>query len=306
MAILLKCSSRAHTLRLNPKRFWKTTLCPQCKVAVDPSRLRRAVKLPSLLIDKDFEVFPPFIKRTVIPILGLIALVVGVSLTIINWRKTVSPNSTIDSAILATSSKSQEPSPANVSTSGTDPSKNANTPQAGSPGNPPAPPVPVNTSTSFVRSDSNSLEVSLPSPTPVPQTVRYPTGTNLIRPSKEGGRAWLRISNGTNSDAIAKLVDNATNQTCRLVYIQAGAVTTISSIGSGHYTLKFSLGSGYIEESGKFLDSQSFSKFDETLDSTVSRAGNKLEWMNHEVTLNPVPGGTARTSSISATDFEDH
>ena len=121
-----------------------------------------------------------------------------------------------------------------------------------------------------------------------------------------GGHGSLRISNGTSSDAIAKLVDTSTNKTCRLVYIQASTVGTISSIGSGNYTLKFSLGSEYAKDSGKFLYSQSFSKFDEILDFSVSRTNDGIRWMDYEVTLNPVVGGTARTSSISAADFEDH
>src|SRR5687767_14550947 len=44
MSVLLKCSSKRHTIRLDPARFWKKTICPKCKVAVDPLRVRRFIK----------------------------------------------------------------------------------------------------------------------------------------------------------------------------------------------------------------------------------------------------------------------
>jgi len=69
--------------------------------------------------------------------------------------------------------------------------------------------------------------------------------------------------------------------------------------------LKFSLGSGYDSNSGKFLYSQSFSKFDDILDFQELRTRGGIEWKEYEVTLNPVAYGNAQTSSISAADFED-
>jgi len=44
MSVLLKCPSRQHTVRLDPSRVWRKAICPTCKVPVDPTRLRRALK----------------------------------------------------------------------------------------------------------------------------------------------------------------------------------------------------------------------------------------------------------------------
>ena len=115
----------------------------------------------------------------------------------------------------------------------------------------------------------------------------------------------MRISNGTSSDAIAKLVDSATNKTRRLVYIQAFSDGTISGIEAGDYILKFSLGTGYEKNGGRFLYSQSFSKFDDVLDFQEYKTDDGIRWKEFEVTLNPVTGGNAQTSPISAADFED-
>ncbi len=41
MALELRCSSKSHTVRLREDLIWKRALCPKCKTAVDPTRLRR-------------------------------------------------------------------------------------------------------------------------------------------------------------------------------------------------------------------------------------------------------------------------
>lgn len=41
MTIELRCSSRLHVVRLRDDRIWKRALCPKCKTAIDPTRLRR-------------------------------------------------------------------------------------------------------------------------------------------------------------------------------------------------------------------------------------------------------------------------
>lgn len=292
MAILLKCSARKHTLRLNPKSFWRTTFCPECCVAVDPLRLRRAMKVPSLLFDKDFQLLPPLISRAVVPVLGFISLIVGITLTVLNWNS-APPEKDDRTDTVASEIATPDSSPSTGLTSVQPSTRPENS----------AFPFPINQNSTASTTETNS-ESTASLPTPSPETIRYETGTNLIRPEKTGGRSKLRISNGTTSDAIAKLVDTSSGRTVRLVYIQAGSVANVSAIASGFYTLKFSLGSEYDKENGKFLNSQSFSKFDDTLDCTVTKTSSGLTWTDHEVTLNPVLGGTARTSSISAADFE--
>lgn len=143
-------------------------------------------------------------------------------------------------------------------------------------------------------------------PTTPPEVLRYETGTNLISEQNLGGRGSIQISNGTSVDAVAKLVDNYSNKTIRLVYIRASSVATVSSIRPGNYVLKFSLGTGYDSSSGKFTKAQSFSRFDEILGFYETRVGDSIRWKDFEVTLNAVVGGNASTSPISASDFEDH
>lgn len=126
-----------------------------------------------------------------------------------------------------------------------------------------------------------------------------------MRPLSANGRGVLHISNGTAFDAIAKLVDADTNSTVRLVYVQANSDGEIANISSGDYLVKFALGTGYNRDSGRFLYSQSFAKFVETFDFHQYRTSDGIQWTNYDISLHPVVGGTARTSSISASEFYD-
>ena len=303
-AVLLKCASRQHTLRLDSNRFWQKTICPKCKVPVDPTRLRRITKRVSLLYTNR-----AFIKKRIIPASVILALAIGATLIVLYLRMR-------SGETVSTDAESQ-PSPTVIAAN---PTSNSSAPSVSS--SPTASPINLPTPLISAKSSDNSSgenasatpftfsppipnEVPSPSATPIPETVRYPTGTNLIRPRSIGGRGVLRISNGTSSDAIAKLVDSTTNKTRRLVYIQASSDGTISGIDTGDYILKFSLGTGYAKDEGRFLYSQSYSKFDDILDFREYRIGDEIRWKEFEVTLNPVIGGNAQTSPISASDFED-
>jgi hypothetical protein len=229
--------------------------------------------------------------------LGILALAAALTLTIFNYRSRTNAN------LVAQTSPSQTPSPPkNPSTAvATNP---MTTPTLKSPSSSPQP-----ASTRVTNNDSTSpFEFSYnptPSPTPPPETVRYPTGTNLMRPLSASGRGVLHISNGTGFDGIAKLVDIRTNLTVRLVYIQANTDGEITNISSGDYLVKFALGTGYHADSGRFLYAQSFAKFDETFDFHQYRTSDGIEWNDYNISLHGVVGGTATTSRISASEFYD-
>lgn len=262
-------------------------------------------------IFEDVSVEPktPFFKNIVIPIAGALALLIGSILTISSLREQKNTQSTNNN--LAQSATSTIPL-LNVTNSGSEDVSNKN-PKASNTSNKSVEIAQAKSSSQVTNNqttntaelqNTNSFQQS-PSPISTPETVRYATGKNLITPQNTGGRGTLLISNGTSSDAIAKLVDVGTNKTIRLTYIQANGDFTVKNIRVGNYVLKFSLGNGYIPESGKFQYSQSFSRFDEVLNFEEHREGNQLVWATFSVTLNKVLYGNARTSSIDESDFED-
>jgi hypothetical protein len=241
------------------------------------------------------------IRNWLIPVVGLLALALGVTLTLLSYR---SPK---NDALASQASTIVTPTP------------QSNLPNLSAEISPTpatsmklqsATPEPSTTPSAARTSDSDPLGIDqflannpTSAPTVPPETVRYPTGTNLVRPRSANGRGVLRISNGTNSDAIAKLADAETSITVRLVYIQANSDGEIGNISPGNYILKFALGTGYNEDSGRFLYAQSFAKFVDILEFREYRLDDEIRWSDFDVSLNPVFGGTARTSTISAAEF---
>ena len=55
---------------------------------------------------------------------------------------------------------------------------------------------------------------------------------------------------------------------------------------------------GYMPESGKFQDSQSFARFYETFTFGEYREGNRIVWDTFRVTLNKLLNGNAKSSAI--------
>ena len=121
------------------------------------------------------------------------------------------------------------------------------------------------------------------------------------------GLGDLTISNGTASDAIAKLIDTRLDSSYREVYIRANSSITISNIAIGNYELIFSLGRDFAPSLNKFLTSASYSKFDSsiTFEETKQVIGNTIRtnYDSYSLTLNTVAGGNAATSGISEAEF---
>lgn len=154
----------------------------------------------------------------------------------------------------------------------------------------------------YSNTNTKSISNSLPSNI---KTVRPKNGETIFASSKDKGYGSLLIENGADNDAIAKLVDLNTGKTYKQVYIQSRNNYTISGIRSGTFALKFSTGRDYSADNKKFTTNESFEKFDEALNFTVTRTSSGVQWKNYRATLNRVANGTATTSPIDANDFAD-
>jgi hypothetical protein len=317
------CGERYHA---EDRHVGHAIKCPKCHHAI------LVVKPPtsSSVVNKSpLEYFGPgdrigtasgfsFLRLWIIPILGLVALAVGITLTINKQRE---PKGIASSSSVALNQS--QPSGGNTPATGQAASQQTVPPNHTSVARTSTTTNNYNESTSrwgdggggssigdtsldaYVVPSNSSPPVSTPATAPTPPAVRYESGTNLITPQNTDGRGELRISNGTGSDAIAKLVDNASTKTCRLVYVQAGDAVMIKNIGPGDYVLKFCLGRNYDRDGEKFLEGQSYYKFDDTFDFQEHRTSDGIRWRNYEVTLNKVINGNASASPISALDFED-
>ena len=115
------------------------------------------------------------------------------------------------------------------------------------------------------------------------------------------GEGTLEISNGTRYDAVAKLVKG--NIAVYSVYIGANRDYTIEGISDGYYELMFAQGSDWNTVTKQFNKNQSYSTFDEAFDFITTEDDYYYYPPGFEVTLNPVVGGTAETSSVNPAEF---
>ena len=127
-------------------------------------------------------------------------------------------------------------------------------------------------------------------------------GYQISNSSYFNGQGQLKITNGTNDDAVVKIINTVTNASLGEFYIDSNNEYTIVGIPDGSYNLFFSLGKNWDATDNKFITCKSFSKFDEAF----SFATTNTQYTTFEVTLNPIPGGTASTTSVNENDFEKY
>lgn len=123
-----------------------------------------------------------------------------------------------------------------------------------------------------------------------------------------GGHGSLKISNGTSSHAVVKLVDTASNKAVYAAFVRANSDLNVSGITDGSYRLLFASGHGWDDIDGRFRDREGSSAFEKPLDYRTEKRteADGVYSYSHsmEVTLNPVQGGTALTDNISTQEFE--
>jgi len=115
------------------------------------------------------------------------------------------------------------------------------------------------------------------------------------------GNGELRIKNGSNLDTIAKLIRGGTS--VFTVYIKANSNYTITGISDGVYWLAFAQGRDWDSVNQGFRRDIQYSSFDETFDFTTTSDYSYEYYTINEVTLHPVVGGTAGTSSVDPAQF---
>lgn len=128
-----------------------------------------------------------------------------------------------------------------------------------------------------------------------------PTGTVLKKRSAYlQGDGELQISNGTSYDAVAKLIrDGASILT---VYIKANSTYTMKDISDGTYWLAFVQGTDWNADIQKFNRNAHASAFDETFEFETTAT----QYSGWEVTLNAVAGGTAQSSDVDLSQFDQY
>jgi tetratricopeptide (TPR) repeat protein len=147
-------------------------------------------------------------------------------------------------------------------------------------------------------------------PTSPPHTpVSLPNGTVLVREEGPQGRGRLTVKNGTDHDALVKMVVLAyrSNTYCK-VYVQANSEVEINGIREGTYQLYFALGTDWDRQKRVFLQNQSYSKFDDDFAFEESKSedgdgGVTVHYSTWSVTLHTIPDGNAHKTDVSEQEF---
>lgn len=118
-----------------------------------------------------------------------------------------------------------------------------------------------------------------------------------------GGLGRLRVANGTDLDAVAVLIDDATEGPRRAIFIRSGESGAMTSVPPGRYRLRFQLGSEWLAER-RFCRTRGTSEFDGPFDFEEVESVTGTRYSTYEVTLHTVPEGTARTHVVPDERFD--
>ena len=144
-------------------------------------------------------------------------------------------------------------------------------------------------------------------PAPRIQTYRPATGGILfdLYPGN-AGPGKLTVHNGTNHNAICKIIDPVTNTKVCSFVILANTRDGISGVLDGRFRVIFAYGDSIIQGADRFESPEGFSEFKDTFDFVTTRTPSGIQYSTFSVTLHKVIGGNARTGTISADEYNKY
>jgi hypothetical protein len=138
----------------------------------------------------------------------------------------------------------------------------------------------------------------------------WSSGYNLIPARDKPGFGSLKVENGTEWDAVIKLVarkkggGSVAGDLCRFVYVCAGAAVTVLGVGAGTYELFYCVGTHWNGARQCFDNSVAAARFEKPLAFAEGLDKDGIRYSSVEVTLHSVPGGQAHTSHVDQQLFD--
>ncbi len=131
--------------------------------------------------------------------------------------------------------------------------------------------------------------------------MRPASGTEMGVARATGGLGSLTVDNGTEYDAIVKLVRDSRTQ--RSMYVRSKEKATMSNVSTGYYRIFFSTGKDLDPTTGQFQVDDSYSEFEQSLVFLETPKATSLEYSTYQITLQPVVGGNAKTRRLDKSAF---
>lgn len=142
-------------------------------------------------------------------------------------------------------------------------------------------------------------EEFLPASTPL-QERRLANG-RLVDSQRRTGNGQLKVDNGTEHDAVVKLVQGG--RTIVSVYVGTGSEATVGKINDGNYEVFYTSGIDWDGQLRTFTRSCLFERFDGPFKFTTVPVEGGIEYTIQSIGLQPRIGGNARTATVPAQSF---
>jgi hypothetical protein len=133
---------------------------------------------------------------------------------------------------------------------------------------------------------------SLPAPTPLPE--RRLANGQLVASLRGTGSGQLKVDNGTEHDAVVKLVQGG--KPCVSVYVSKGSNTTVGNINDGSYELFYTSGIDWDDQLKTFTRSCLFKRFETPVEFTTMPIKGGTRYTMQVIVLQSRIGENARTT----------
>ena len=118
------------------------------------------------------------------------------------------------------------------------------------------------------------------------------------------GSSKLTVLNGTDTAAVAKLIDPINGKKLISFSIRPHDSTGIVGVPTGSYRLVFAFGNTIYKDTDELTNPTGFAQFDNLFSFVTISDSDGTKFNSVDVTLNPVVGGNAKSSKISREEFE--
>ncbi|MGH3986910.1 MAG: hypothetical protein ACRDTZ_06280, partial [Pseudonocardiaceae bacterium] len=139
----------------------------------------------------------------------------------------------------------------------------------------------------------------LPAPTPLPE--RRLANGRLLDSQRRTGSGQLKVDNGTEHDAVVKLVQGGSPVVS--VYVGKRSETTVGKINNGSYELFYTSGIDWDGQLKTFTRSCLFERFEEPVEFTTVPVQGGIKYTIQSIGLQPRIGGNAQTTEVPAQSF---
>jgi hypothetical protein len=129
-----------------------------------------------------------------------------------------------------------------------------------------------------------------------------PRSAAVLRARGGQGLGVLKVDNRSDDEAVVRLV-NGGGRVIRSMFVGPQSLAVLRRIPDGTFSLVFQTGQRW--NKSRFCEPHQTAKFREPLDFTERPTSEGTYFSRYEVTLQPVPGGTAAIDQMDPDQFRD-